>query len=51
LQDIMPIRAGYAEVWVPKAIKQWLIAEGGEGALKASFRMKITLDGQLVASE
>jgi hypothetical protein len=50
-QDDMHIGAGYAEVWVTKAIKQWLVSEGGDDALKASFRMEITLDGQLVCSK
>jgi hypothetical protein len=47
----MHIRADYAEIWLTKAFKLWLLSVGGEDALQAPFRMDITLDGQFVCSK
>jgi hypothetical protein len=30
VQDNIRIGAGYVEVWVTKALKQWIMAQGGE---------------------
>ncbi|WIA15964.1 hypothetical protein OEZ85_012705 [Tetradesmus obliquus] len=45
------INGSYAEVWLPKAIKQWLFFEGGEDALGGWYALATVLDGDHVCSQ
>lgn len=51
LQAGLHINGSYAEVWLPKAVKQWLFFEGGEEALGGWYALATVLDGEHVCSK
>jgi hypothetical protein len=50
LQAGLVIKGTKPEVWITKALKQWLISVGGEEALTGAFALVIMLDGSYVCS-